>query len=45
MKSIWITFFKRFPKTQIVKKKQEDFRNFKNDHLGIPKNLGQENAG
>ncbi|KAL4491814.1 hypothetical protein ABPG72_006069 [Tetrahymena utriculariae] len=34
----------QFPKTTIVQKKQEDFRNFKEDHLGLPKNLGQTNA-
>ncbi|EGR29619.1 hypothetical protein IMG5_152210 [Ichthyophthirius multifiliis] len=33
-----------FPKTIILKKKQEDFKNYHEDHLGQPKNLGQTNA-
>ena len=31
----------RFPKTRIVQLKQEDFRNFKDDQLGMVKNLAQ----
>jgi hypothetical protein len=29
------------PKTTIVSKKQEDNRDYKNDQLGLPKNLAQ----
>jgi len=32
-----------FPKTQLVKKNVEDFRDFNNDTLGKPKNLAQTN--
>ncbi|KRX04848.1 hypothetical protein PPERSA_06482 [Pseudocohnilembus persalinus] len=34
----------QFQKTTIVKKKQEDFRNYKEDPLGQPKNQGQVNS-
>ena len=30
-----------FPQTKLAKKNIEDFRNFNNDHLGKPRNLGQ----
>ena len=32
-----------FPKTSIVKKNQIDFKNYKEDPIGKPKNLGQTN--
>jgi len=32
-----------FPKTQIIKKNVEDFRDYNRDHLGKPKNLAQVN--